>query len=116
MARAERLGARVSHAPRRGYGAALINGIETPASPTTNSVKPWGRTQPSLILSVGDLQRDSVLSLSFTPEPNAAVYILEIADFDDESGDSGDIERRQALGKGDGIHRDQSTSITGGAS
>ncbi len=26
---AERLGARVSHAPRRGYGAALINGIDT---------------------------------------------------------------------------------------
>ena len=28
QALAERLGARVSHAPRRGYGAALINGIE----------------------------------------------------------------------------------------
>ncbi|MCE9627653.1 MAG: hypothetical protein K8R56_07035 [Candidatus Eisenbacteria bacterium] len=65
------------------FATALLNGIETTASPTTNSIKPWGRTQTSLVLSVGDLQRDSVLSLSFTPDPRAAAYILEIADFDD---------------------------------
>lgn len=65
------------------FATALINGIETTSSPTTNSIQPWGRTQTSLVLSIGDLQRDSVLSLSFTPDPRAATYILEIADFDD---------------------------------
>lgn len=65
------------------FATALVNGIETTASPTTNAILPWGRTQTSLVLSIGDLQRDSVLSLSFTPDPRAATYILEIADFDD---------------------------------
>ncbi len=64
------------------FATGLINGTETPASPTTNALLPWGRTSRSLVLSIDRLQRDSVLKISFTPEPRAAVYILELLDFD----------------------------------
>lgn len=64
------------------FVTALLNGVETTASPRTNALRPWGRTQTSLALSVGDLQRDSVLTLSVTPDPRAAIYVLEISSFD----------------------------------
>lgn len=64
------------------FATGLVGNTETLSSPRTNALKPWGRTTTSLALSISDLQRDSVLSLSFTPDPRAAIYILEILDFD----------------------------------
>ena len=67
------------------FATGLVGNTETLSSPKTNALKPWGRSAPSLALSISDLQRDSVLALSFTPDPRAAIYILEILDFDNVS-------------------------------
>ena len=55
----------------------IVNGFETPSSPVSNHVIPWGHVTESLVLSISRLQRDSVLAISFTPDPRAVVYVLE---------------------------------------
>ncbi len=55
----------------------LVNGLETTTSPTSNKVVPWGPVTQSLVLSISRLQRDSVMSISFTPDPRAVIYVLE---------------------------------------
>ena len=65
------------------FASALINGTETVNTPATNTVKPWGRAQETILLSIGNLQRDSVLSLSFSLDPRAVVYVLEVLDYND---------------------------------
>lgn len=65
------------------FASALINGTETVNTPATNTVKPWGRAQETILLSIGNLQRDSVLSLSFSLDPRAVLYVLEVLDYND---------------------------------
>lgn len=55
----------------------LVNGLETPSSPVSNKVVPWGHVTESLILSISRVQRDSVMAISFTPDPRAVIYVLE---------------------------------------
>jgi hypothetical protein len=55
----------------------IVNGLETRSSPVSNQVFPWGHVENSLILSIDRLQRDSVMAISFTPDPRAVVYVLE---------------------------------------
>ncbi len=59
----------------------LISGQSTASSPTSAKVKPWGRPDESLPIQVNRVQRDSVLALSFTLDPRAAAYFVEILDF-----------------------------------
>lgn len=55
----------------------LVNGLETTRSPASNKVVPWGHVTESLVLSISRVQRDSVMSISFTPDPRAVIYVLE---------------------------------------
>jgi len=55
----------------------LVNGLETTKSPASNKVVPWGHVTESLVLSINRIQRDSVLSISFTPDLRAVLYVLE---------------------------------------
>ncbi|MEQ1834351.1 MAG: hypothetical protein ABL977_14985 [Candidatus Eisenbacteria bacterium] len=50
----------------------LIGGKSTANSPTSAKVKPWGRPDELLAIQVNRVQRDSVMLLSFTPDPRAA--------------------------------------------
>jgi len=65
------------------FATALVNGNETVNTPSTNTVKPWGRAQETILLSIGNLQRDSVLSLSFSLDPRAVIYVLEVLNYND---------------------------------
>jgi len=65
------------------FATALMNGMETIDTPATNLVKPWGRAQETILLSIGNLQRDSVLSLSFSLDARATIYVLEVMDYND---------------------------------
>ena len=64
------------------FATALASGTETPSSPATNTVTPWGRANSSIRLAIGNLQRDSVLSLSFEKDPACVLYVMEIVPYD----------------------------------
>ena len=59
----------------------IVNGVENATGPSSNRVLPWVRPAATLALSINRIQRDSVLSLSFTPDTRAAFYILEYFDY-----------------------------------
>ena len=68
----------------------VLNGIITPNSPFTNTVVPWGPTDDVLTLNIDRIQADSVLTINFTPDPRAVLYVLELSRF-------ADISRRDFL-------------------
>lgn len=61
--------------------AGVIQDVAASTSPTSAAVKPWGRVEERLAIEVGRVQRDSVMTLSFTPDPRAVAYFVEIVDF-----------------------------------
>ena len=61
----------------------LLNGVITQSSPYTNKVVPWGAMDFGLSLNFDAIQVDSVLTVSFEPDPRAVFYVLEICLFKD---------------------------------
>ncbi len=61
--------------------AGVIQGVAASTSPTSAPVTPWGRAEERLAIEVSRVQRDSAMTLSFTHEPRAVAYFVEIADF-----------------------------------
>lgn len=57
----------------------VLNGTITQNSPFTNTVVPWGPTEYSLVLQFDRIQADSVLTITFTPDPRAVIYVLELS-------------------------------------
>lgn len=71
----------------------VLNGTVTQNSPFTNTVVPWGATDEGLLLNFDRVQADSVLTVSFEPDPRAVLYVLELSLF-------ADISRRDFLLQG----------------
>lgn len=61
------------------FGRGVFNGAVTSRSPLTNPVKPFGPVGDSLLFTSLQVQKDSVLTVTMSQVPGAALYVVELA-------------------------------------